>query len=183
MKKIIKIGKSLKQILNDSNISLINRGLNSVRTLNDIPSEVEKLGEINRLPYFFRDEIVELNENDFGSDSIRSYMCYEYNSLTTVIIPDNVTVIESYAFYHCENLASVVIGSGITTIEDAAFRYCNQLFDIYIYTSTVPSLASTVTIETDDNLKIHVPIGSGDAYKSATNWSSYAKYIVEDLAI
>ena len=44
------------------------------------------------------------------------------SGLTSIIIPNNVTIICHCAFQGCDGLVSVVIGSGVTTIEGWAFN-------------------------------------------------------------
>lgn len=59
------------------------------------------------------------------------YNCWR---LTDVIIPNNVTSIESYAFYGCFRLMDVTIGNGVTNIGYRTFGFCASLRDM-----TIPS--------------------------------------------
>ena len=43
-------------------------------------------------------------------------------SITSVIIPDSVTIIRQLAFQNCQNLTSVTIGNNVTDIDAQAFR-------------------------------------------------------------
>ena len=102
-------------------------------------------------------------------------------ALENIILPNSVTTIEYMAFGGCYNLKSVTIGNGITTIGADVFSACFNLTDIYLNSVTPPTLGNTSAIP--DTTTIHVPIGSGDAYKSATNWSYHSDRIVEDIVI
>ena len=84
-------------------------------------------------------------------------------------------------FAYCTSLTSAVIGNSVASIGEYAFEACTSLTDIYVNPTTPPSLGDTFAIP--HLCTIHVPIGSGDAYKSATNWSSIAYRIVEDIEI
>lgn len=59
--------------------------------------------------------------------------------ITSIRIPDSVTVIRYQAFRNCYRLRSVTLHSGITSIEAGAFSNCPSLADLII--------PSTVTIE------------------------------------
>ena len=120
-------------------------------------------------------------------------------ALTSINIPNNVTTIGNSVFYYCEGLTSISIGNGVASIGDYAFYYCTSLtninipdsvtsigygaFDyctsltsITINATTPPSLGSNAFNNTND-CPIYVPAESLDAYKTATNWSSYASRI------
>ena len=56
-------------------------------------------------------------------------------SLTSIVIPDNVTTIGTKAFYSCNNLTSVVIPDNVTTIGKGAFCICSSLTSVTIPTS------------------------------------------------
>ena len=66
---------------------------------------------------------------------------------------------------------------------DCPFDWCTNLQNIYCYPSSPPALeyglAQKSTIHKD--LQIHVPQGSVEAYKTATNWINYADVIVGDI--
>ena len=149
--------RKIKQILDDSNIALVNKGLNEVDSLSDIFDEI---GEVNRLPYALSGDVITIDEND----------------LEGIIILN-----EDFNFDVFPNLKKVTIPDSVTTIDDGAFRGCRSLRNIYLKPTTPPSLNGTDAIP--DNTTIHVPVGSGNAYKSATNWSYHADRIVEDIII
>lgn len=59
--------------------------------------------------------------------------------LTSIRIPEGVSVIENNAFEECENLTEIVLPSSLTKIESAAFLYCS------ISSITIPN--SVIEIE------------------------------------
>ena len=134
---------------------------------------------------------------------IRQYAFYECRSLTSVNIPNSVTTIGDFAFQHCYSLTSVnipdsvatignyafegcsltsiTIGNSVTTIGNDAFIGCGSLKYVYCKPTTPPALGnSNVFGYNASGRRIIVPIGSGEAYKTAKNWSEYANDIIED---
>lgn len=114
-------------------------------------------------------------------DSVTSIGYNAFNNcvnLTSVTIPDSVTTIGSFAFEYCTSLTSVTIGDSVTSIGAYAFDDCSKLSDIYLKPTAPPSLVNKYSIP--DTTTIHVPVGSGDAYRNATNWSYHATRIIED---
>lgn len=135
-----------------------------------------------------------------GVTSIGHYAFFQCYNLTSVEIPSSVTSIGSYAFEYCRNLISVTISNGVTSIRDSAFNSCSSLASITIPSSvtsisfaafsscsalinvtveatTPPTLSQSVFNFTHADLVIYVPAESVEAYKSATNWSTYASKI------
>ena len=174
--------KKIKQILNDSNVILVNKGLNAVKNLSEIPSLIANIESINKLTYVLSGEIIEVTENDLdGISTIGDHVFSYCTNLKNITIPDSVTTIGEQTFYGCSSLASVTIGYSVTTIGDYAFSGCDSLTDIYLKPITPPILEDRYIIP--DTTIIHVPVGSGNAYRNATNWSYYATRIIEDPEI
>lgn len=151
--------KKLKQILEDSNISLTNRGLNGVDNLYQISIELDRIDHINRLPYMVSKEIIVVTEDDLVG----------------------VAVIKDYAFFDCSKLQNATIPNSVTDIRYGAFEGCSSLSNIYLKSIIPPSLSSSNAIPTTTT--IHVPVGSGEAYRNATNWSYHSDKIAEDIVI
>ena len=104
------------------------------------------------------------------------------NNIVNIIIPEGTTNIGGHVFLSCPGLTSITIPNSVTSIGEQSFAYCYTLADMYMLPTTPPTIHGTNSIS-DDTTAIHVPIGSGDAYRTATNWSSFADIIVEDIEI
>ena len=67
---------------------------------------------------------------------IGAWAFYKSN-LSSVIIPNTVSVIEGCAFYQCRGLESIELPNSVTSIEAAAFEDCNELYNIEIPNSVI----------------------------------------------
>jgi hypothetical protein len=115
-----------------------------------------------------------------GITSISDSMFRSCKSLLSVVIPKSVTSIGNDAFGFCRSLSSIVIPDGVTNIGATAFAHCSGIA-IYDFTqhTAVPTLANTNTFNgIPSDCEIRVPASLYDEWIAATNWSTYAKYIV-----
>lgn len=61
------------------------------------------------------------------------------SGLTSVTIPNSVTLIDGAAFYGCSGMTSISIGSGVTSIENDAFSSCTSLTTV-----TIPNSVTSI---------------------------------------
>lgn len=94
-----------------------------------------------------------------------------------IILPQNLTKIE-FSCFEGAQIKQVTIPDTVTEIGDWAFNYCDQLASITCLAATPPALGTGAFISDTAGFTIKVPAASVAAYKAATNWSSYADYIV-----
>ena len=78
-----------------------------------------------------------------GITGIPGSMFENWNVLTSVILPDNVTYIGSSSFNNCVKLSSIVLPEGVTSIGDDAFYGCTSLSSIVIPESVTSIWNST----------------------------------------
>lgn len=116
-------------------------------------------------------------------ESAFTYIQPVYNTETgeelpiNIILPQNLTKIGKRCFDGA-SIKQITIPDTVTEIGDMAFLFCRQLESITCLAATPPVLG-TDALETDSaGFTIKVPAASVAAYKAATNWSSYADYIV-----
>lgn len=103
---------------------------------------------------------------------------YECTGLTSITIP-KAENIGTYAFYGCTKLASITLPK-VTSILQNAFAKCTSCL-VYDFSDceAVPKLGSTNAFTNiNANAEIKVPSALYDEWIAATNWATYAKYIV-----
>lgn len=111
-----------------------------------------------------------------GITEISEHLFTNCQYLTSVTIPNSVTTINYYAFQDCIELPSVTIPNQVTTIGRYAFERCNKLTSITCLAVTPPSIQSNIFNNTPLEA-IYVPAESVEAYKTASNWSTFADII------
>lgn len=128
------------------------------------------------------------------------------NTLTRIVVPEGVEVIEDSAFSICNcmeyqlpeslktiaeyafgansKLRSITIPQNVNYIGEYAFDGCINLETFYCNATEVPTLGKDVFKVYIDSgrdyigCEIRVPAESVEAYKTAAGWSEYADYIV-----
>ena len=120
---------------------------------------------------------VEIGE---GVTSISRYAFNHCYSLASITIPESVTSIGDSAFYYCYSLASITIPESVTSIGISAFSYCYGM-RYYDFTAraSVPALPSTSAFSgIPSDCQMLIPAALYDEWSAATNWATYAKYMV-----
>lgn len=108
--------------------------------------------------------------------------CY---SLTSITIPSGVTSVSANAYQNCRSLASVTVPSGITSIGASAFSGCYGMAEYHFLRTTPPTLSNVNAFSSiQSDCVIYVPYSADhsvlNAYKTASNWSTYASYMQEE---
>lgn len=135
--------------------------------------------DTDKVNYVYRTAIQKI-ECGIGVTSIGNNAFHSCYNLASIVIPDSVTSIGSSAFYNCYSLASVVIPDGVTSVNGNAFCNCYSVayYDFSNHTA-VPTLSATSAFSNiPADCEIRVPAALADEWKAATNWSTYADYIV-----
>lgn len=122
-----------------------------------------------------------------NATEIGSHAFHHCRSLSSVNISKAVTIGRD-AFNLCSNLSEITIPASCTSISYGALRCgstsgkCTFIFEgqtpptIQLYSEIA---AGEDTFDKYKIKKIVVPAGCGEAYKTATNWTTVADYIVE----
>ncbi len=114
------------------------------------------------------------NEDGTGNHYIivamKNFVFSGCNSLTHVILPDNITTISQSAFKGCSNLESVVLPAKLSTIGNSAFYNCQKLKDINIPES-VTAIGQNAFYSCKALTSINIPCGTigSSAFKDCNN--------------
>lgn len=100
-------------------------------------------------------------------------------SLASASIPGKITSTNNSMYANCVGLVEFTVPSGVTYIANGLFSGCQCLRNVRFKRSVPPTLANT-NVFSNTYCDILVPRDSVDAYKAATNWSTYASRIMAD---
>ena len=115
-----------------------------------------------------------------GFTSIDSYTFGSCYSLASITIPDGVTSINNNAFVNCHFLVSITIPTGFTSIGSYTFVNCYGMryYDFSACTA-IPVLSNKNAFSSiPSDCQMLIPSALYNNWKSATNWATYANYMV-----
>lgn len=119
--------------------------------------------------FFSNDEIT------FGSDTFRT--C---SALSKIELPSEIETIPAEFIHYGYSLSNITIPSNVASIGNNAFNACSSLNTIHVLPTTPPTLGNNVFSNLLSSFIIYVPVGTGDTYKAASGWSTYADHILEE---
>ena len=96
-------------------------------------------------------------------------------SFTEFVNFSGIMVLGGSAFSGCTSLAEIALPASLMSIGKSAFKGCTKLKSMTVNANTPPTLGSGA-IPTSIGA-IYVPDASVEAYRAATNWSSFASKI------
>ena len=115
-----------------------------------------------------------------GMQTIGTHAFADISTLTgTVELPNSVTKVNYEAFASTPNISTLIFGSGITSIGQGVCYSQANAQDIYVKTTTVPSLGMYAFYW--QGATIHVYSDMVTAFQSANNWNDTKYTIVGDL--
>ena len=94
------------------------------------------------------------------------------SDMTSITIPKSVTSIGNGTFQFCVGLTSITISEGVTSIGEYAFQNCDSLTSI-ICKSKKPASCKNGSAFSSLEPRLIIPIGSEEAYASATEWEDF----------
>lgn len=131
---------------------------------------------VSEIPEYMFSEKVDLISVTINNGIVGEYSFVDCANLTSLIIGNGVTSIGNGGFGECTGLTSITIPSSVTNIGGWAFNTCTSLISITC-NATTPPVLGTEPFDNTNDCPIYVPSGSVEAYKTASNWSTYASRI------
>ena len=113
--------------------------------------------------------------------AIARYTVQNCNLLNSVVLSPSTSILDIDTISTCYSLSSIVIPRSITTVSALSLRNCyGMAFYDFSHHTAVPTLANANAFTSiPDDCKIIVPDALYDEWIAATNWSTYASYIIK----
>ena len=130
--------------------------------------------------YNIPENVTNFNRNIFaGCTNLKSIIVNannaNYKDIDGVVFTKNANTLIAYPTGR--TAANYAIEANVTSIGQDAFRNCTNLTSLEVLATTPPTLGSCALEDCENLASIIVPVGKGDNYKDATNWSSYSNII------
>lgn len=109
---------------------------------------------------------------------IHKWSFYGCTNLSSITIPWAVTDIREYVFSNCTSLTSIIIPNNVVKIGESAFYKCTSLTSIYCKSPNPPSLGDKVFLYVASDCKLYVPTTSVETYKATKGWRKFYYHIV-----
>lgn len=102
-------------------------------------------------------------------------------AMAYISIQNGVTKIGGFSFEECYSLTSLTIPSSVVEIGSSSFKNCLGMKEYHFLSDSPPSLLNINAFsKIPSDCIIYVPVGSLEAYQTATNWSEFADQIREE---
>lgn len=111
-------------------------------------------------------------------DSFAIYIC---RSLRSIVLPAQITYLNLSSIDSNRSITSIIIPASVTNIDNSAMGYnYSMAFYDFSHHAAVPTLANANAFTgIPSDCKIIVPDALYDKWIAATNWSTYASYIIK----
>lgn len=118
-----------------------------------------------------------------GTPNARSL--YMAQSLKKVCAPGTYTSIPQNFLRECISVKKFTVPASVTSIANYALHPMKSICEYHFKPTSPPTLSASTNMFTPNTwMKIYVPYSADhsvlEAYKTATNWATYADYIVEE---
>ncbi|MBO6024062.1 MAG: leucine-rich repeat domain-containing protein [Bacteroidales bacterium] len=111
--------------------------------------------------------------------TIPDYTFSGCTSLTTIVIPNNITAIGGYVFQNCTGATGqLVVPASVTSLGYSTFAGCTGLSSVKCDKATPATAKSSSFTGITDKI-LYVPAGAKEAYQAATGWSSFTNIVEE----
>ena len=103
------------------------------------------------------------------------------SGLQSIEIPNSVTRIGDSAFVNCSSLQSIEIPNSVTYIGYNAFSGCSGLSSLTIHYDNLNNISPMIVnnLPISDKITLHVPIGTGYAYRHHPVFSKVKEVIAD----
>ena len=105
------------------------------------------------------------------------------SSLKSLTLSPNTTIIRGYAMYGTSALESLEVPAAVTSMSDYSVYSAYGLRWMRMLPTTPPSTSQYTFSNLPSGVKFIVPSGSGDTYRTATRWKTYAARIFEESEV
>lgn len=112
-----------------------------------------------------------------------TFLCYENSALAEIVIPAGVTNLGARNIASTQALDHVTLPASIVELGSYAFENAYGLRWVRLLSATPPTTSQYTFSNMPSGVKFIVPNGSGDTYRTATRWKTYAARIFEESEV